>query len=72
VDNEVTYNICRRNLDIERYADTNLNRLVAQTTSALAAYFPLFRCRRHRVPKQPGATPSHPRCVFAVRPCHLR
>jgi tubulin alpha len=37
VDNEAIYDICRRNLEIERHTDTNLNRLVAQTTSALVA-----------------------------------
>ena len=30
VDNEALYDICRRNLDIERPTYTNLNRLVAQ------------------------------------------
>ena len=30
VDNEALYDICRRNLDIERPTYTNLNRLLAQ------------------------------------------
>ena len=30
VDNEALYDICRRNLDIERPTYTNLNRLIAQ------------------------------------------
>jgi tubulin alpha len=29
IDNEAVYDICRRNLDIERPTYTNLNRLVA-------------------------------------------
>ncbi|KAL5102870.1 hypothetical protein TcWFU_008165 [Taenia crassiceps] len=30
VDNEAIYDVCRRNLDIERPTYTNLNRLIAQ------------------------------------------
>jgi tubulin alpha len=37
VDNEALYDICRRNLDIERPTYTNLNRLVAQCISSLTA-----------------------------------
>merc|ERR1711977_256706 len=37
VDNEALYDICRRNLDIERPTYTNLNRLIAQVTSSLTA-----------------------------------
>jgi len=37
VDNEALYDICRRNLDIERPTYTNLNRLVAQIISSLTA-----------------------------------
>ena len=36
-DNEVLYDICRRNLDIERPTYTNLNRLIAQIISSLTA-----------------------------------
>lgn len=32
VDNEAIYDICRRNLDIERPTYTNLNRLIGQVT----------------------------------------
>merc|ERR1711943_165634 len=35
--NEALYDICRRNLDIERPTYTNLNRLVAQVISSLTA-----------------------------------
>ncbi|XP_052683110.1 tubulin alpha-1A chain-like [Crassostrea angulata] len=37
VDNEAIYDICRRNLDIERPTYTNLNRLIAQIVSSTTA-----------------------------------
>jgi len=37
VDNEAIYDICRRNLDIERPNYTNLNRLIAQVVSSITA-----------------------------------
>jgi tubulin alpha len=37
VDNEAIYDICRRNLDIERPTYTNLNRLIAQVISSITA-----------------------------------
>src|SRR3984957_6164429 len=37
LDNEAIYDICRRNLDIERPTYTNLNRLTAQVISSLTA-----------------------------------
>jgi tubulin alpha len=37
VDNEALYDICRRNLDIERPTYTNLNRLLAQIVSSITA-----------------------------------
>ena len=37
MDNEAIYDICRRNLDIERPTYTNLNRLVAQVVSSVTA-----------------------------------
>ena len=37
VDNEALYDICRRNLDIERPTYTNLNRLLAQCISSITA-----------------------------------
>ncbi|CAJ1420784.1 unnamed protein product [Effrenium voratum] len=36
-DNEALYDICRRNLDVERPTYTNLNRLIAQIISSLTA-----------------------------------
>lgn len=37
VDNEAIYDICRRNLDIERPGYENLNRLIAQVVSSITA-----------------------------------
>jgi tubulin alpha len=37
VDNEAIYNICRRNLDIERPSYSNLNRLIGQIVSSITA-----------------------------------
>merc|ERR1711921_9848 len=37
VDNEAIYDICRRNLDIERPTYTNLNRLIGQVISSITA-----------------------------------
>lgn len=37
VDNEALYDVCRRNLDIERPTYTNLNRLLAQVVSSITA-----------------------------------
>jgi hypothetical protein len=37
VDNEACWDICRRNLDIERPTYTNINRLIAQVVSAVTA-----------------------------------
>lgn len=37
LDNEALYDICRRNLDIERPTYTNLNRITSQVVSSLTA-----------------------------------
>ncbi len=37
VDNEAIYDICRRNLDIERPSYTNLNRIMSQVVSSITA-----------------------------------
>merc|ERR1719244_2138914 len=37
VDNEAIYDICRRNLDIERPSYSNLNRLIGQIVSSITA-----------------------------------
>merc|ERR1719402_2047199 len=37
VDNEAIYDICRRNLDIERPSYTNLNRPISQIVSSITA-----------------------------------
>ena len=33
VDNEAIYDICRRNLDVERPSYTNLNRIISQVSA---------------------------------------
>uniref|UniRef100_A0A8C3N7A2 Tubulin alpha chain n=1 Tax=Geospiza parvula TaxID=87175 RepID=A0A8C3N7A2_GEOPR len=62
VDNEAIYDICHRNLDIERPTYTNLNRLIGQIVSSVTAAALQRRpqCGPHRVPDQPGALPAHP------------
>ena len=35
VDNEAIYDICRKNLDIERPTYSNLNRLIGQVVSSI-------------------------------------
>jgi len=37
VDNEAIYDICRKNLDVERPSYTNLNRLISQVVSSVTA-----------------------------------
>ncbi|KAI0990593.1 hypothetical protein GJ496_003600 [Pomphorhynchus laevis] len=37
LDNEAVYDVCRRNLDIERPTYTNINRLIAQVISSITA-----------------------------------
>ena len=37
IDNEAVYDVCRRNLDIERPTYTNVNRILAQVVSSLTA-----------------------------------
>ena len=37
LDNEALYDVCKRNLDIERPAYSNLNRIIAQVISSLTA-----------------------------------
>lgn len=37
VDNEAIYDICRRNMNIERPTYTNLNRLIGQVVSSITA-----------------------------------
>merc|ERR1711968_369767 len=60
MDNEALYDVCRRNLDIERPTYTNLNRLLAQIGSSLTASL-----------RFDGALPSHPLHACLVRPRHL-
>ena len=51
LDNEALYDICRRNLDIERPTHTNLNRLMAQVISLLTAS---LRCGALSVRREGG------------------
>ena len=44
VDNEAIYDICRRNLDIERPSYTNLNRLIGQVHFNFLFLFVLNHC----------------------------
>jgi hypothetical protein len=37
VDNEAIFDICRRNLGVERPTYTNLNRIIAQVVSSITA-----------------------------------
>jgi tubulin alpha len=70
IDNEAIYDICRRNLDIERPTYTNLNRLVAQCISSLrldgALNVDITECRsgpqpevRERGPEGRGVLDAH-------------
>ncbi|VDQ06237.1 unnamed protein product, partial [Trichobilharzia regenti] len=45
VDNEALYDVCRRNLDIERPTYTNVNRLIAQVVSAVTAALRFDGCQ---------------------------
>ena len=38
VDNEATYDICRRNLDIDYPTNTNLNRMIGQIVSSITEF----------------------------------
>ncbi|GLD63318.1 tubulin alpha-1A chain-like protein [Lates japonicus] len=59
VDNEAIYDICRRNLDIERPSYTNLNRLIGQIVSSITASLRFDGALNgpDGVPDQPGAPP---------------
>ncbi|GLG99988.1 Tubulin alpha-1 chain, partial [Gryllus bimaculatus] len=57
VDNEAIYDICRRNLDIERPTYTNLNRLIGQIVSSITAS---LRFDGALNVDEPRALPAHP------------
>merc|ERR1712228_617966 len=69
MDNEALYDICRRNLDIERPTYTNLNRLLGQIISSLtaAALRRCAQCRYYRVPDESCALSTDP--LHVVEPC---
>merc|ERR1711971_426414 len=72
-DNEALYDICRRNLDIERPTYTNLNRLLGQIISSLTLSSLRRRpqCRHYRIPDEFGAISAHPLHAFQLRADHL-
>ena len=75
VDNEAMYDICRRNLDIERPTYTNLNRLIAQVISSLTASLRFDGALNVDVTEFQTNLVPYPRIHFmldVVRPDHLR
>merc|ERR1711988_1770276 len=74
LDNEALYDVCRRNLDIERLTYTNLNRLIAQVCSSLTAslrFDGALNVDITEFPDQPRAVPAHPLHAHVVRARHL-
>eukprot|EP00435_Cladocopium_sp_Y103_P026616 s2909_g6.t1 len=59
-DNEALYDICRRNLDIERPTYTNLNRLIAQIISSLTASLRFDGALNVDITEFPGCMPQKP------------
>merc|ERR1712025_1177764 len=73
VDNEALYDICRRNLGIERPTYTNLNRLLAQCISSVTASLRRrAQCRSDRVPDEFGAVPAHSLSAVCICACDQR
>ena len=66
VDNEALYDICRRNLDIERPTYTNLNRLVAQIISSLTALLRFDGAPHFEVTEVHTNLAPYPRIHFIV------
>ncbi|GLG99989.1 Tubulin gamma-1 chain, partial [Gryllus bimaculatus] len=69
VDNEAIYDICRRNLDIERPTYTNLNRLIGQIVSSITAS---LRFDGALNVDEPRALPAHPLPARHVSTCAPR
>ena len=61
VDNEAIYDICRRNLDVERPSYTNLNRLIGQIVSSITGK---YWVREEQVPASPTDAPTCPFSTF--------
>uniref|UniRef100_A0A8W8I955 Uncharacterized protein n=1 Tax=Magallana gigas TaxID=29159 RepID=A0A8W8I955_MAGGI len=66
VDNEAIFDICRRNLDIERPTYTNLNRLIGQIVSSITASLRFDGALNADLTDQLCALSSYPRPT-----CHL-
>jgi len=74
LDNEAVYDICRRNLDIERPTYTNLNRLVAQVISSLTASLRFDGALNVDITEFQTNLVPYPRIHFMlvlIRPSHL-
>ena len=75
VDNEAIYDICRRNLDIERPTYTNLNRLIAQIVSSITAslrFDGALNVDLTEFQTNLGALPTYPLPSGHLRSRHLR
>ena len=71
LDNEAIYDLCRRNLDIERPTYTNLNRLISQVVSSLTASLRFDGALNVDVtefPDKPCAIPSYSLCAEQLCP----
>ena len=53
VDNEAIYDICRRNLDVERPSYTNLNRLIGQIVSSITGTLFFIRTSKNKAVTRP-------------------
>ena len=74
LDNEALYDVCRRNLDIERPTYTNLNRLIAQVVSSLTASLRFDGALNVDISEfqtNLGALPSYPLHAYLLRPHHI-
>merc|ERR1712212_722314 len=70
VANEAIYDICRRNLDIERPTYTNLNRLIGQVVSSITASLRFDGALNVDLTEFQTNLVPYPRIHFP--PCHLR
>jgi tubulin alpha len=73
-DNKALYDVCRRNLDIERPTYTNLNRLIAQVILPLTAslrFDGALNVDVTKFPYQLGPLPPHFTSCYVFRPRHF-
>mgnify|MGYP000978208041 FL=1 len=66
LDNEAIYDICRRNLAIERPTFTNLNRLIAQVISSLTASLRFDGCLNTDIMEFQTNLVPYPRIHFTL------